>query len=186
MSNKYTADSPFIQSAVRKSKNIQKAQEIDARRHAMIQMKVEGKSDAEIHEAFNTLSLKHVKREIATALRLSNKKAEKQAGQLRQTILMRYEHLYSIFYPVLIEQSQAEEMNYQNNVAFDNVMRILKEMRELVGTDPDKSLININHNEQNLTVVGDDDPRQQLFDKVLSYRNRAGTTSDKDINPATS
>ena len=185
MSNKFTNDSPFIQTAVRKSKNIQKAQEIQARRHAMIQMKVEGKTDEEIQQAVG-LSLKHTKREIASALKLSSKKAEKQAQLLRQTILMRYEHLYSIFYPVLVEQSQAEDMNYQNNVAFDNVMRVLKEMRELIGTDPDKSLININHTEQNLTVVGEDDPREQLYNKVLSYRNRAGTTGNKEVNPATS
>ena len=186
MSNKYTESSPFMASAVRKSKAKQKSQEIEARRHAMIQMKVEGRTDDEIHGEFPSLSLKHIKREIASALRLSSKKAEKQAVQLRQALLLRYENLYGIFYPVLIEQAQAEQMNYQNNVAFDNVMRVMKEMRELIGTDPDKSLININHNEQNLTVVGDDDPRQQLYNKVLSIRKRTGTASDTEPNTTAS
>ena len=69
-------------------------------------------------------------------------------------------------------------LNYQNNVAFDNVMRVMREMRELIGTDPDKSLININNTQQNLIIEGDDDPREILYNKVLSIRNRTGSTGE--------
>lgn len=186
MSGQFTESSPFAKSAVRKSVAKQKAQEIQARRNDMIAMRIEGKTNADIQAKYPTLSPKHVKREIDSALRVSTKKAERQASLLRQELLLKYQNLYSIFYPVMLQQLEVGvnsnensgelNLNYQNNVAFDNVMRVMREMRELIGTDPDKSLININNTQQNLIIEGDDDPREILYNKVLSIRNRTGST----------
>lgn len=187
MSGQFTESSPFAKSAVRKSVAKQKAQEIQARRNDMIAMRIEGKTNADIQAKYPTLSPKHVKREIDSALRVSTKKAERQASLLRQELLLKYQNLYSIFYPVMLQQLEVGvnsnensgelNLNYQNNVAFDNVMRVMREMRELIGTDPDKSLININNTQQNLIIEGDDDPREILYNKVLSIRNRGRGTS---------
>ena len=186
MSGQFTESSPFAKSAVRKAVAKQKAQEIQARRNDMIAMRIEGKTNADIQAKYPTLSPKHVKREIDSALRVSTKKAERQASLLRQELLLKYQNLYSIFYPVMLQQLEVGvnsnensgelNLNYQNNVAFDNVMRVMREMRELIGTDPDKSLININNTQQNLIIEGDDDPREILYNKVLSIRNRTGST----------
>lgn len=200
MSGQFTESSPFAKSAVRKSVAKQKAQEIQARRNDMISMRIEGKTNADIQAKYSALSPKHVKREIDSALRVSTKKAERQASLLRQELLLKYQNLYSIFYPVMVEQLRVgvkdiEEtgevsLNYQNNVAFDNVMRVMREMRELIGTDPDKSLININNTQQNLIIEGDDDPREILYNKILSIRDRTGSTGEvtgtKETNTRTS
>lgn len=180
--DQFTSGSPLIRSAKRKSSKKQTDEMIQIRRQQMIDMKVKGHTDKQISDEFG-LSLQHTQREIRECLKMTNKQMNRQANKLRSLLLHRYENLYNLYYPK-VESSvlNNEDMNYQNNVPFDNIMRVMKEMRDLIGTDPDKQTHKINNTQQNLIVnnVGEDDPRERLYSRIVSIRERASNTIAQD------
>ena len=178
---KFTGDSPVIKSVKRQSARRQKAEQVVARRSEMLDLKIKGLPDKDIAEQYQ-LTIQHTQRELKKALRLTTKKAEKQAMQYRNLILSRYETLYSEYYPLLerhldlVVKGEAE-LNYQTNVVFDNLMRIMKEMRHLLGTDPQDSILNINNTQNNLTIEETGiDPRATLLSKLSSISERGAKT----------
>ena len=167
--------STLVTSSKRKSHRKQTDEMIQIRRQQMIDMKVKGRTDKEISDEFG-LSLQHTQREIRECLKMTNKQMSRQTNRIRTLLLNRYENLYQLYYPKLIQLLDSNDtMNYQNNVPFDNVMRVMKEMRDLIGTDPDKNTYKINNTQQNLIVnnTGDDDPRERLYNRIISIRERA-------------
>ena len=178
---KFTGDRPVIKSVKRQSARRQKAEQVVARRSEMLDLKIKGLPDKDIAEQYQ-LTIQHTQRELKKALRLTTKKAEKQAMQYRNLILSRYETLYSEYYPLLerhldlVVKGEAE-LNYQTNVVFDNLMRIMKEMRHLLGTDPQDSILNINNTQNNLTIEETGiDPRDTLLSKLSSISERGAKT----------
>jgi len=179
--SKFTGDSPVIKSVKRQSARRQKAEQVVARRSEMLDLKIKGLSDKDIASQYQ-LTIQHTQRELKKALRLTTKKAERQAMQYRSLILSRYETLYSEYYPMLERHLEKvvngeAELNYQTNVVFDNLMRIMKEMRQLLGTDPQDSIFNINNTQNNLTIEETGiDPRDTLLSKLSSISERGEET----------